>query len=108
VTVSELRPWIEKLNGLTVVEIRDLLVDEGVKGHRDDDNDCPLATFLRAKGVEQPSVTVYNTIDLSTVSIDDNEDELSVDHGESVSEFISRFDAGEFAELLTPSPYAFS
>jgi hypothetical protein len=25
-----------------------------------------------------------------------------------VSEFIRRFDAGEFAELLTPSPYAFS
>lgn len=93
--MNALTTWIDKLNVLSTTEIRDFLVRENALGVTEDADSCPLANFLRAQGVEHPSVASCNTVDFA-----DSDVRSFAEHSESLSTFIRAFDQGEFPELV--------
>lgn len=92
--MSELTLWIDKLNGMTTEDIRQLMRDEGVTGHCEYGEDCPLAVFLRRKGVKHPSVGHEDTLDFAP------DEYLTVKHSDSLSQFVRNFDNREYPELI--------
>jgi hypothetical protein len=94
--VSELKPWIDKLNGMSTQDIYDLMVAEEIQGFCGDPERCVLAEFLRRHGVNLVTVSTDNTIDFAPGFIDDP---AEADHDESLIKFIINFDENRYPAL---------
>lgn len=67
----------------------------GIKGKRQDDYCCPIANFLMGKGFEEACVGE------SWIEVcDDDSGSEEADTPPAVSEFVSRFDAGVYLDLV--------
>lgn len=94
--MSELEAWIDKLNHMSTEDIRKLLVAEGIQGKQQEASNCPLARFLKSKGAGDIAVTHAGVFYMDV-------DVTGPQHvwSESVSNFVIRFDGGEFPQLET-------
>lgn len=93
---------VDKLNGMgSGQEVREFLVDQGVKGVMQESHNCPISLWIqRESGCyvdTEDVVAVYPVEDGQTVQQYDLED--------APKSFIAAFDSGDFPELVTPSSY---
>lgn len=93
--MSEIRRWIDKLNTMSIPDIRKLMVDEGIKGHRFNSTGCVIALFLRSKDSTVRDLSVTPT----TICYVSSNDQGIVACSSALSKFIVHFDYGWFSEL---------
>lgn len=96
--MSELGAWVDKLNGLHVHELRELMQNEGVRGVTGAATRCVIARFLQAKighkvGVAQSGISYLEILR------DERDSEDFVPSLE-LEMFITRFDADWYPELV--------
>lgn len=95
--LDEVQSWYEKLNVLSVTEIRELLRTEEVVGLPFVARRCPIANLIRKKTGAEISVCARNSS--INVSFDDY-DQREFEHSTSLGQFVRQFDKGDFPELL--------
>lgn len=103
-TTSEVTQWIQRLEGMTAEEIAGLLRREKVTGRYSSAARCPIANFLRSKGAVA-DMAVYGGLVEWTELVVGPDGNPKVEHGSfltpaGICEFVSRFDAGMFADLI--------
>jgi hypothetical protein len=70
------------------------LEDLGIKGDRNEDTSCPLATYLEGEGFS------FCSVDSKTITVEtENGVGISVKTPKPFAEFVKAFDKGEFPEL---------
>jgi hypothetical protein len=94
--MSELGPWVEKLNGMTVRDIHALMVAEDVRGKECGAYTCVIAEFLRRKVDRIIAVGPNMSQDFTN-----SPRQTCFSHSDELNEFITAFDNGEYPELST-------
>lgn len=94
-------PYLEKLAGFeTSDQIRDFLVQEGVKANRMSGNSCAIAQYVRqGSGVERIT-TGYGSTFAWIESGDGMSPKLIDMHTHAMTAFVHRFDKGLYPELV--------
>lgn len=97
--LEAVRPYIKILAEFTTAEqIRVFLWEKGVRGWRSESESCPIATYLQ-KESSWPVSVGYHSIACMAGGIPLMYSRLGVPT-EAMVEFISRFDHGDYPELM--------
>lgn len=92
--LSAIEPYVSKLASLSSVdEIKNFLLDENAKGPKSNWDSCPIATYVKT-GSGCQDIWVGS---MGTYADEDGTEKIR--HTPAMSEFVQRFDQGEFPEL---------
>lgn len=99
-TRAALEPYFNKVAAFeTADEIRDFLVIEGVKAHRETSTSCALALYMRRSEL---TVHVFgDTTNVMVIGCDawGNPDWVKQENTTAMEQFVHRFDNGQYPEL---------
>lgn len=95
---------VTQLGGMTPEEIAEHFRERGIKGAPTQATQCPVARYVRNEVTSAILASVWDRITITVLENDEDRNwpiHEQVNTPESVRQFVTRFDSGEFEYLAT-------